>query len=122
MMTNEVFKDTPAKIYVNEFLVDLIPGFIKNKFDDLAVLKSAIDNKDAATIKKIGHNWKGVCASYGFNYLGEAGKQFEILAQNEDYASLKLLAESIPEYLRNIQVESVPDEDAEDDATSDSVL
>lgn len=100
---------TPDKIYVNEFLLDLIPDFIKNKIKDLAIIKSAIEHEDADTIKKIGHNWKGVCSSYGFNYLGETGKQFEILAQNEDYKGLKLLIETLPEYLKNIQIEIIPD-------------
>ena len=50
MITSEIFKKAPAKIYVNEFLVDLIPGFIKNKTDDLATLKAAIENKDSDTI------------------------------------------------------------------------
>jgi len=105
---------TPDKIYVDEFLVDLIPGFIKNKLDDLTILQSALENQDFESIKKIGHNWKGVCSSYGFNYLGETGKQFEFLSMNKDLSSLKLLIESLPEYLKNIQIESVPDTDAKD--------
>lgn len=99
----------PDKIFVDEFLVDLIPNFIKNKIDDLAVLKSAIENNDFETVRKIGHNWKGVCSSYGFKYLGETGKQFEYLAENKDAASLRLLVESLPEYLKNVQIESIPE-------------
>lgn len=103
----------PDKIFVDEFLVDLIPNFIKNKIDDLAVLKNAAENQDFDTIKKIGHNWKGVCSSYGFKYLGETGKQFEYLALNKDLPSIKLLIESLPEYLKNVQIESVPEDEQE---------
>ncbi len=113
MISTDRAMRVPDKIFVDEFLVDLIPNFIKNKIADLAILKSALESKDFDTIKKIGHNWKGVCSSYGFNYLGETGKQFELLAQNEDANSLRILIDGLPEYLRNVQIESVPDFDME---------
>lgn len=113
MITTEIATKKSDKIFVNEFLVDLIPNFIKNKIDDVAILKSAIENQDTDTIKKIGHNWKGVCSSYGFKYLGETGRQFETLAQIQDFNTLKVLVESIPEYLKNIQIEAVPDDESE---------
>ena len=109
MIISATSPKVPDKIFVDEFLVDLIPNFIKNKIADLAVLKNAAENIDFEAIKKIGHNWKGVCSSYGFKYLGETGKQLEYLAQNKDLASIKLLIESLPEYLRNVQIESVPE-------------
>ena len=113
MISTDRAMRVPDKIFVDEFLVDLIPNFIKNKIADLAILKSALETKDFDTIKKIGHNWKGVCSSYGFNYLGETGKQFELLAQNEDANSLRILIDGLPEYLQNVQIESVPDFDIE---------
>lgn len=109
MITTDRSMKVPDKIFVDEFLVDLIPNFIKNKIDDLAILKSAIEDNDFETVRKIGHNWKGVCSSYGFKYLGETGKQFEYLAENKDLASLRLLIESLPEYLKNVQIESIPE-------------
>ena len=114
MIISEASPKVPDKIFVDEFLVDLIPNFIKNKIDDLAVLKNAAENRDFETIKKIGHNWKGVCSSYGFKYLGETGKQFEYLAQHKDLASINLLIDSLPEYLRNVQIESVPEYELDD--------
>ena len=113
MILSDTSPKVPDKIFVDEFLVDLIPNFIKNKIDDLTILKNAAEKEDFETIKKIGHNWKGVCSSYGFKYLGETGKQFEYLAQNKDLASIKLLIESLPVYLRNVQIESVPDYELE---------
>lgn len=113
MITTERSMKVPDKIFVDEFLVDLIPNFIKNKIADLSVLNNAVESGDFDTIKKIGHNWKGVCSSYGFKYLGETGKQFEYLAQNRDLPSLRLLIESLPEYLKNVQIESIPEYTAE---------
>jgi|GEM_PF-1706733 len=102
----------PNKVYVDEFLIDLIPGFIKNKYADLSLLQIAIESDDFETIKKIGHNWKGVCASYGFNYLGEAGKLFESMSETRDSVTLKQLIDSLSEYLKNVQIERVMSEEA----------
>lgn len=92
------------KIYVDDYLMDLVPNFIQNKFLDLNKINYAIDNKDLETIKKIGHNWKGVCSSYGFNKLAEIGKKFEILAQNTDYSGIKKIIDHLPTYLKNVQI------------------
>lgn len=90
---------------VEEMLSDLIPGFLKNKTDDLHFINEMIEKKDYKQIKKIGHNWKGACPSYGFNYLGEVGKQFEILVDEERYDELKSLVDTLPTYLDNVKVE-----------------
>lgn len=95
------------KIYVDDFIVDLIPNFIKNKLKDLELLGAAIEKKDSDIIKKIGHNWKGVCASYGFDSLAEVGSQLEILAENADFSKIKVLVENLPKYLENVQIISI---------------
>lgn len=110
--TESTSMKVPDKIFVDEFLIDLIPNFIKNKIHDLTIIKSALETNDFETIRKIGHNWKGVCSSYGFKYLGETGKQLEHLAEAHDKTSLRFLIESLPEYLRNVQIESIPEYEA----------
>lgn len=90
---------------VEEMLSDLIPGFLKNKADDLHYIHEMIEKKDYKQIKKIGHNWKGACPSYGFNYLGEVGKQFEYLVEQEKYDELKALVDTLPAYLNNVKIE-----------------
>ncbi len=92
------------QITVEDMLADLIPGFLKNKANDLIILNQAIDQKDYDKIKKIGHNWKGACSSYGFLYLGEVGKQFEILSDSQNQEKLKILIDSLPQYLNHIEV------------------
>ncbi len=90
---------------VEQMLSDLIPTFINNKFEDLKYINEMFDKKDYKQIKKIGHNWKGACPSYGFFYLGEVGKQFEILVDNQNYDELHRLIQTLPTYLDNINIE-----------------
>ncbi|MBC7419683.1 MAG: Hpt domain-containing protein [Bdellovibrio sp.] len=105
-MFNQNFVEKHSdKIAIEEILADLIPGFLKNKTLDLKILNQALVEKDYEKFKKIGHNWKGACSSYGFHYLGEVGKQFELLAADQDHEKLTKLMHSLPQYLKNIQLE-----------------
>lgn len=92
-------------VSVDKILADLVPGFLKNKIDDLHFINDMIQQKDYSKIQKIGHNWKGACPSYGFHYLGEVGKQFELLVQNGEYKSLEELVRTLPSYLKNVTIE-----------------
>ena len=104
------------QVAVENMLADLIPGFLKNKSNDLILLNQALIDKDFDKIKKIGHNWKGACSSYGFHYLSEVGKQFEILAADKDLEKLKVIVGSLDPYLNNVKIDYVENSD-EDDRT-----
>lgn len=96
-------------ITVEAMLADLVPGFLNNKINDLITLNQALKRNDYEAFKKTGHKWKGACASYGFHYLGEVGKQFESLAEQKSTAQLTSLLESLPQYLANIDLEFTSD-------------
>ncbi|MBC7743001.1 MAG: Hpt domain-containing protein [Bdellovibrionaceae bacterium] len=120
-MLNQNFTEKYSdQVSVEDMLADLIPGFLKNKATDLVILNQALSEKDFDKIKKIGHNWKGACSSYGFDYLGEVGKQFENLAAKSDTEKLEIILKSLPEYLKNVQVNYVSSLD--DDSLEESQL
>ena len=105
-MENQTFVSKYSDhIMTDAMLADLIPGFLKNKRDDVLALSQAIKAADYETFKKTGHKWKGACASYGFHYLGDVGKQFEELAEQKNSAQLMVLLESLTKYLANIELE-----------------
>lgn len=105
MDTNDFTPKISETVQVEKMLTDLVPGFLKNKYADIDFINSLIEKNEFSRIKKIGHDWKGACPSYGFEYLGEVGKQFEILVQNEDYDTLRNLVKTLPTYLKNVNVE-----------------
>lgn len=107
MMVNNI--NLNEKIYVDDFLVDLVPGFVQHKREDLQVLHKALTARDFETVRKIGHNWKGVCPSYGFDDLGKIGRQFEQIAAQKDTAALNELLEALPRYLDTVQIEPRPE-------------
>ena len=107
MYTNDFTPKLTETVQVEKMLIDLVPKFLKNKYDDLEFINSLIETSNFTQIKRIGHDWKGACPSYGFKYLGEVGKQFEILVQNEDFDTLKSLVKTLPSYLNNVDVQYV---------------
>ena len=109
MYANDFATKTADTISVDEMLKDLIPGFLKNKENELQQLQQMLEQQDYHRIKKIGHNWKGSCPSYGFHYLGEMGKHFEELVQNEDYTSLKNIVGTLSSYFKNLHIQYLPE-------------
>lgn len=105
MVTNDFHPKFQETVAVEKILSDLVPSFLKNKVHDLTLINALMQQHEYIEIKKIGHKWKGACPSYGFEYLGEVGKQFEILVQNQDYESLQTLIDTLPDYLKNVSVE-----------------
>lgn len=104
VFANEFAIKTADTISVDEMLKDLIPGFLKNKENEIQQLTEMLEKKDFTKVKKLGHNWKGSCPSYGFHYLGEMGKEFEELIHNEDYTTLKKIVSSLPSYIKNLDI------------------
>ena len=104
MLANEFAIKTADTISVDEMLKDLIPGFLKNKENEIQQLNEMLDQKDFNKVKKLGHNWKGSCPSYGFHYLGDMGKEFEELVYNEDYITLKKIVSTLPSYMKNLDI------------------
>ena len=105
MFANEFAIKTADIISVDEMLKDLIPGFLKNKENEIQQLNEMLEQKDFSKVKKLGHNWKGSCPSYGFHYLGELGKVFEELGQNKDYTTLKKIVSTLPSYIKNLDIQ-----------------
>ncbi|AGH94578.1 Hpt domain-containing protein [Pseudobdellovibrio exovorus] len=92
------------KVFVEDFLAEHIPKFIASKKEEQQKLLEALKRQDFAFIKKIGHNWKGVCSSYGFRYLSDLGAQIELLAEQQKAEELEPLISSVNGYLDNAQI------------------
>jgi HPt (histidine-containing phosphotransfer) domain-containing protein len=80
----------------NEFLEDpefqeLIGQFLDYLYDSLPNVKESLSAQDYSEIKKFGHNLKGSGGGYGFDDLGELGRQIDLAAKNEDRQSLETL-------------------------------
>ena len=85
-------------------LQDLIPEFLVNRQKEMPLLQGYLRNHDYDSIGKLGHTLKGICASFGFEYLGVLGQDLESAALAKSESSLNMIANEMSEYLRTVEV------------------
>ena len=92
------------QIEIEADLQDLVPNFLEHKRADLGTIRTAIDQKDYATISQIGHKMKGEGGSFGFDAVTSMGATLEQAALHQDLASLNHTLEEFVAYLDSIDV------------------
>lgn len=70
MIKSEIQK---SKYPIPPELMDVIPGYIGRREQDIQALKAAVEIKDFIKIEQIAHKLKGNGASFGFDKLTEIG-------------------------------------------------
>ncbi len=73
------------EILVPEELVNLVPGFVSRREEDVRVLESLIKEKKFAEIAQLAHKLKGHGTSYGFDAVSELGKKIEFASKRKDF-------------------------------------
>lgn len=91
-------------VRVDPDLIDLIPGFLQNRRQDVIALKGALARGDMERIRLIGHSMKGSGGGYGFPTLSEVGAVIEHGAQGLNYEAILQAVAQLEEYLARIEV------------------
>jgi len=99
--------DEKIIIEVDEFLADLIPGFMENRRADIEKLAVAISAADYEAIRHIAHDLKGLGAGYGFQRITDIGVMLSDAAKRKDVRSLRQLAEQYEAYLTGVEIKFV---------------
>lgn len=94
-------------VEIDEFLQEIIPGFLENRVKEQEDLKSAISEGNFAEIQVIGHKLSGNGGSYGFDQLSELGGKLEESAKNENIEDVKVIVDEIHNYVTNVEVKYV---------------
>ena len=92
------------KVYVDESFADIIPWFLDNRKEDIKRIQEFIDVSDYEQIQRMGHRWKGTCASYGFQKLSEVGEALENLAARKAKEDMQDLLKKTGDYLGSLEV------------------
>ncbi|HIJ78747.1 MAG: Hpt domain-containing protein [Desulfobulbaceae bacterium] len=92
-------------VKVDQDLLDLIPGFLKNKKNDINKIKTALPLGDYETVRVTGHNMKGSGAGYGFLEISEIGAGIETAAGKQDHEQIIYLLNQLTDYLDRVSFE-----------------
>ncbi len=82
-----------------DFLVPYLPEFIERRYQELSELKVSNESHDFPAVKKIAHNWAGVCAPYGFESLAKIARDIERMAEEKNAPQISEAVEEIEDYL-----------------------
>lgn len=85
-------------------LLDLIPGYLKNRQTDIVELKKAFEAKDFPHIRSIGHSIKGSGAGYGFDGLTVIGAALETAARESNAEQVQVRIAEMENYLANVEI------------------
>jgi len=83
----EVFPVDGAIYYMDDIdpdLLDLLPGYLARRRQDVALAQAAASTGDFRTIEIIGHRLKGNAAQFGFVKLETVGRELEQAALAKD--------------------------------------
>jgi HPt (histidine-containing phosphotransfer) domain-containing protein len=82
----------------------LLPAFLDRRVKDLALIDEELARNGFRVIERIGHNWKGIGRSYGFDAVSVVGAAIERAARQHDAAEIRRQAAALAEYLRRVRI------------------
>lgn len=98
-MTKETWQVT-----VDKDLEGLIPEYLKNRREEVEVLRRALAAGDFEELRQRGHRMKGVGSPYGFDRVTLLGKQIEDGAKEGNRAEIENCVAEYAGYLARINI------------------
>jgi signal transduction histidine kinase/CheY-like chemotaxis protein len=105
--TSSLAPDTKNRVAVDADLVDLLPGFFRNRWINLRRMRSLTSQANFAELKGIAHGEKGVGGTYGFSLITELNRKVECACVEGELDKLAEALDEIESYLRGVEGISV---------------
>ena len=93
-------------IRANPKFADLIPGFLKNRRQDVIAMREALERGDFQRVEQLGHDMKGVGGSYGFQAITDIGAALEQAAASADSGAVRMGLGELAEFLDGVEMVS----------------
>jgi len=91
-------------VKVDEDLFDLVPGYLKNRRQDIENMRARLAEGDFESVQSKGHSMKGSGGGYGFAEITEIGGLIEKAAKEKNGVAVGELIIRLEDYLCNIEV------------------
>ncbi len=102
----QVVDEERAGIDFDPDLMELIPGFVWETFEEMKLLEDAIAEGDHEKIRRMGHRIKGSALCYGFEEMGRIAEEIEMAGEEkEDLKEIQNEADLLRSYLERIREE-----------------
>jgi two-component system, sensor histidine kinase and response regulator len=98
--------DTCDDVVVDEDIVDLVPGYIAARRQDMTTLRDYLERRDLASIAALAHKMKGSGAGYGLPDVTRLGRDIEAAARSGDSTAVKSLIDDLEGRLARARIRS----------------
>ena len=96
--------DAPYVVKADPLIAPLVPGYLKNREQDLGRIEQALAAKDFAALRKLGHNMKGSAGAYGLPPMSEIGARIEDAAVAGDGGAIGAALAQLREFLKTVRL------------------
>ncbi len=91
-------------VHIDANLEELIPGFFKNRREDIKSMLAALENGDYETIRILGHAMRGSGGGYGFDTITDIGNALEQAATDRKSEEIRKRIHELSRYLERVEV------------------
>ena len=100
---NKTGRDKRIIVHVDADLEALLPGFLKDWQEEVRAMRQALEKKNYETIRKIGHDMKGIGGSCGLDEITDMGSDLAEGAKALDQESIRKNLDTLSDYLEGVE-------------------
>jgi HPt (histidine-containing phosphotransfer) domain-containing protein len=100
---SETGRDERIIIHVDPELKTLLPGFLKDWQEEVRAMRQALEKNNYETIRKIGHDMKGIGGSCGLDEITDMGSGLADGAKAMDQESIRKNLDTLSGYLERVE-------------------
>ena len=101
---DDACSDNKIVVRIDPDLEELIPGYLKNRDNDLLAIQSALGKEDFEAVQQLGHTMKGSGGGYGFDFISAIGLALEDAAKNQSLEKVQEVTNELADFLKRVQV------------------
>jgi HPt (histidine-containing phosphotransfer) domain-containing protein len=94
----------PFIVKADPLLEPLIPEYLRNRRLDVEQLTAALERRDFAALRKLGHNMHGSGGAYGLPPVSELGRRIEEAAVAQDPGLIRVATEDLRLFLDAVKL------------------
>lgn len=94
----------PKTVNVEAELMHMLPRFLEARRENIHDLKLALSQHNWQKISDVGHIMAGICGSFGFDELGELGREIEQLALQQQEAAIQERVQQMEQHLAEVKI------------------
>ena len=92
------------KVIIDSELQPIMGRYMEIRRRELDQLEAAIADRDAETVRLLGHRLKGTGGSFGSDQLTEWGAVIEIAGRDKDLDQAAKVAEKVRYFIENVDI------------------